>query len=63
MIQKGYITNFLKSRKNRQASRDTLRRNLGKLESTFLTHVLKDMIENNRIVKKGTTYSLLQNDD
>ena len=60
---KEYITDFLKSKKNKQASRDTVRRNLGKLESTFMTHVLKDMIENKRIVQKGTTYLLLQNDD
>ena len=60
---KDYITKFLKSAKKKQATRGTLHRNPGKLESTFLSHALKDLIKNKRIVKNGTTYSLVQNDD
>ena len=60
---KEYITKFLKFTKNNKTTRGTLRRNLGKLELTFLSHVLKDLIKNNRLVKNGTTYSLVQNDD
>ena len=60
---KDYITKFLKLTKNNKATRGTLRRNLGKLESTFLSHVLKDLIENKHLVKSGTTYALVQNND
>ena len=58
-----YVIKFLKSTKDKKATRGTLRRNLVKLESRFLSHVLKDLIENKRLVKSGTTYSLVQNVD
>ena len=62
-IYKDYVIKFLKLTKNNKTTRGTLRRNLGKLESRFLSHVLKDLIENKRLVKRGTTYSLVQNVD
>ena len=60
---KDYVIKYLNSTKEKKATRDTLRRNLVKLESRFLSLVLKDLIENKRIVKRGTTYALVQNDD
>ena len=61
---KDYVTTFLKSTKNKKATRSTLRSNLNsKLKSAFLSHVLKDLMEKKHIAKNGTTYSLVQNDD
>ena len=60
---KDYVIKFLKSTKQMKATRGTLRRNLVKLESKFLSLVLKELIETKRIVKKGSTYALVQNDD
>ena len=59
---KDYVIKFLKSTKHKKATRGTLRRNLVKLESRFLSIVLKELIENKRIEKKGSTYALVQND-
>ena len=63
MRYKDYVIKFLKSTKQKKATRGTLRRNLVKLESRFLSIVLKELIENKRIEKKGSTYALVQNDD
>ena len=60
---KDYVIKFLNLTKEKKATRGTLRRNLVKLESRFLSLVLKDLLENKRIVKRGTTYALVQNDD
>ena len=60
---KDYVLKYLNSTKEKKATRDTLRRNLVKLESRFLSLVLKDLIENKCIAKRGTTYALVQNDD
>ena len=54
---------FLNSTKEKKATRGTLWRNLVKLKSNFLSLVLKDLIDSKRIVKRGTTYALVQNDD
>ena len=58
-----YVIKYLNSTKEKKATRGTLRRNLVKLESRFLSHVLKDLIENKHIVKSGTTYALVKNVD
>ena len=58
-----YVIKYLASTKDKKATRGTLRRNLVKLESRFLSHVLKDLIENKQIVKTGTTYALVKNVD
>ena len=58
-----YAINYLTSTKDKKVTRGTLRRNLVKLESRFLSHVLKDLIENKQIVKTGTTYALVNNVD
>ena len=60
---KEYVIKFLNSTKQKKATRGTLRRNLVKLESNFLSLVLKELIESKRIVKRGSTYALVQNDD
>ena len=60
---KDYVIKYLNSTKEKRATRDTLQRNLVKLESRFLSLVLKDLIENKCIAKRGTTYALVQNDD
>ena len=63
MRYKDYVIKFLKSTKQKKATRGTLRRNLVKLESKFLSLVLKELIESKRIAKRGSTYALVQNDD
>ena len=63
MRYKNYVIKFLKSTKQKRATRGTLRRNLVKLESRFLSIVLKELIESKSIEKKGQTYALVQNDD
>ena len=60
---KNYVIKLFKSTKQRKATRGTLRRNLVKLESRFLSIVLKELIESKSIEKKGQTYALVQNDD
>ena len=60
---KNYVIKFLKSTKQGRATRGTLRRNLVKLESRFLSIVLKELIDNKTIEKKGQVYALVQNDD
>ena len=60
MRYKNYVIKFLKSTKQKRATRGTLRRNLVKLESRFLSIVLKELIENKSIEKKGQTYALVQ---
>ena len=59
---KDYVISFLTSTKNKKATRCTLRRNLNsKLNSGFLSHVLKDLTDNKHIAKDGNTYALVQN--
>ena len=60
---KNYVLKFLRGTKNGRATRGTLRRNLVKLESRFLSLVLKELVENKSIEKKGQVYALVQNDD
>ena len=60
---KDYVIKCLNSTKDKKATRGTLRRNFVKLESKFLSLVIKDLIESKRIVKRVTTYALVQNDD
>ena len=60
---KDYVIKFLNTTKEKKATRGTLRRNLVKLESRFLSLVLKDLVQSKRVVKRGTTYALVQNDD
>ena len=60
---KDYVIKFLNSTKQKKATRGTLRRNLVKLKSNFLSLVLKEIIESKRIVKRGSTCALVQNDD
>jgi len=58
---KDHVISFLTSTKNKKATRCTLRRNLNsKLDSGFLSHVLKDLVENKHIAKDGNTYALVQ---
>ena len=60
---KNYVTSFLKSTKNKKTSRSSLRRNLNsKIDSAFLSHVVKDLTENKHIAKDGNTYSLVQHE-
>ena len=58
---KEHVLKYLNSTKEKKATRGTLRRNLVKLESRFLSLVLKDLIENKQIVKTGTMYALVNN--
>ena len=59
---KNYVTSYLKSTKNKKATRCTLRRNLNsKIDSHFLSHVLKDLVDKKHIAKDGNTYALMQN--
>ena len=60
---KNYVLKFLRGTKNGRATRGTLRRNLVKLESRFLSLVLKELVELKSIEKKGQVYALVQNDD
>ena len=60
---KNYVLKFLRGTKNGRATRGTLRRNLVKLESRFLSLVLKELVELNSIEKKGQVYALVQNVD
>ena len=60
---KNYVIQFLRGTKKGRATRGTLRRNLVKLESRFLSLVLKELVENKTIEKKGQVYALVQNDD
>ena len=60
---KHYILKFLRGTKKGRATRGTLRRNLVKLESRFLSRVLKEMVQNKTIDKKGQVYALVQNGD
>ena len=60
---KNYVIKFLRGTKKGRATRGTLRRNLVKLESRFLSLVLKELVDNKTIEKKGQVYALVQNDD